>query len=373
MNGVVIGTLMVLGMVQQTDTVFPVDGATRLEVDSPGGSITIGVWDRSEVRIQAEHSARTFVDIDRRGTSIDVEAEARRGPANIVDFVITVPRSMDIEADGMYTDILVEGADGQVEAESVHGDVTIRGGRGVVKATSVQGRVLVEGSRGRVEVETAASEVRIRNASGEILVESAGGDIIMENLQATSVDAGTVGGRVFYEGTFSPTGTYFFGSHGGSVTLSVPDGAAASMTLSTIYGSITSNLPGAPARFERGQRNAFELNGGGAVVEVETFGGRIRVVRAGTESAPAARPREPGAGPAGWSAGAAEAWGEAFGATLGESLGDAVAVDVAASMTGLGHALSWRISEAVERAYGGSFDPDVRVHVNPRVDGSRRK
>lgn len=296
MTGVVIGAMMALGMVQQTDTTFAVGEATRLEVDSPGGTIVVNVWDRQEIRIQAEHSTRTYVDIDRRGRTIDVEAEANRGPANIVDFVITVPRAFDLELDGMYTDITVEGSDGEVEAESLQGDVIIRGGRGVVKASSIQGRVLVEGSQGRVEAESAAAEIRIRNASGEILAESAGGDIILENIRATSVDVGNVGGRIYYSGSFAASGTYFFGSHGGSITLSLPESTAASMTLSTIHGSITSNLAGAPTRFERGQRNAFDVGGGGAIVEVETFGGRIRVVRQGTEGAAPPAPREGRAG-----------------------------------------------------------------------------
>ncbi len=340
MNGLVIGAFVALSMVQQTDTTFAVNGATRLEVDSPGGSITIGVWDRPSVRVQGEHSSRTYVDIDRRGSTIDVDAEARRGPANIVDFTITVPRSFDIEADGMYTDILIEGSDGEVEAESMRGNVTIRGGRGVVKAGSVQGRVLIEGSRGRVEVETAASEIRIRNASGEILAESAGGDIIMEGVRATLVDAGTVGGRVYFDGTFASTGSYFFGSHGGSVTLALDERVAASMTLSTIYGSITSNLPGAPERFEKGQRNSFTVGGGGAVVEVETFGGRIRVVRKGTEGGTPPAPRERGEA-GGW----IPAWtsesiglglGEALGAHLGETISHAIGPQLA---VGISHAV----------------------------------
>lgn len=376
MTNVVIGALMALGMVQQTDTVFAVGSATRLEVDAPGGSVTVEVWDRNEVRVRAEHSSRTYVDIDRRGATIDVEAEARRGPANIVDFVITVPRSFDLELDGMYTDITVEGADGEVEAESLHGDVIIRGGRGVVKASSVQGRVLIEGSQGRVEAESAAAEIRIRNASGEILAESAGGDIILENVRATSVDVGTVGGRVFYSGTFAANGSYFFGSHGGTVTLSLPENVAASMTLSTIYGSITSNLPGAPARFEKGQRNAFQVGGGGAVVEVETFGGRIRVVRQGTEGSAAPSP---------WSR-SEDSWAHAGWAPDTEALSAVVAEQVSASMapmaervslsmTPLAEHVSSVVSEAVSEAVSAwvaPFPPAPPAPLNPPAPRSRR-
>jgi len=286
MNGIVVGALMVMGMMQQqTDTVIPLEGATRIEVEAPGGTVTVGVWDRSEVRVQAEHSMRTYVDIDRQGSTLDIEADADRGPANIVDFVITVPRSLDVEVDGMYTDIVIEGVDGEIEADAGQGNLTIRGGSGLVRAESVTGRILIEGARGRVEAESAAGEIRIRNASGEILAESAGSDIVLENVTATAVDVGSVGGRLYFSGSFAPSGTYFFGSHGGTVTLALPADVAASFTLSTLHGSITSNLTGAPERFQQGRRNSFTVNGGGAVVEVETFGGRIRVMRQGTEGA----------------------------------------------------------------------------------------
>lgn len=285
MNAIVIGALVALGALQQTDTVIPLQGAQRLEVDAPGGSITVGTWDRDEVRVQAEHSSRTYVEIDRSGSTLEVEAEARRGPANIVDFVLTIPRGLDLELDGMYTDILVEGVEGEVEAETLQGDITIRGGRGRVEVGSVSGRILVEGAQGVVEVETAAGDIRVRDGSGEVYGESAGGDIILEGMRATAVDVGAVGGRVFYGGTFEPGGTYFFGSHGGSVTLALPEGTGATLNLATLHGGITSNLGEGPSTFERGERHSFQIGGGGALVEVETFAGRIRVLREGTPGA----------------------------------------------------------------------------------------
>ncbi len=287
MNAVLIGALVALTAVQQTDTVIPLEGATRLEIEAAGGSIRVATWDRNEIRIQAEHSSRTFIDIDRSATTVSVEADARRGPANLVDFVLTVPPTLELELDGMYTDMVVEGADGAVSAETLQGDVTIRGGRGSVEVGAVSGRILVEGARGVVDVETAAGDIRVRDSSGEIYGESAGGDIVLEDMRATAVDVGAVGGRVYYRGTFDPEGAYFLGSHGGSVTVVVPDGVGATFNLATVHGTITTNLEGAPRSFERGKRHRFEVGGGGALVEVETFGGRIAVLR---EGSPGARP-----------------------------------------------------------------------------------
>ena len=114
MNGIVVGALVALSMAQQkTDTVFPVQDAKTLEVSTDGGSIVVTAWDRNEVRVQADHSLRTIVSIRRRhgGERIDVEAEARRGPGGIVDYQISVPRTLALELNGMYTDISVTGVE----------------------------------------------------------------------------------------------------------------------------------------------------------------------------------------------------------------------------------------------------------------------
>jgi hypothetical protein len=283
MNGLVVGTLMVLGMAQQTDTVFPAEGATSLEVESPGGSIVVTGWDRSEVRIQAEHSHRTYVDVRRRGDRITVEGDARRGPASIVDFTISVPRSMSVSLDGMYTDLNVDGVEGDVTAETLQGDVTVKGGAGDVKASATTGKVLVQGARGRVDTETAAGDIRLVDVSGEVVGESAGGSIFFENAHPRSVDVGTTGGHIRFEGVLDPEGTYYFGSYGGSVLLVVPEGTAASMSLASVHSTAMTNLGGELQRFPSGDRHQVNVNGGGAVVEIETFGGRIAVMRKGTE------------------------------------------------------------------------------------------
>jgi len=283
MNALVMGALVVLGMPQQTDTVFPVQGATSLEVESPGGRIVVTGWDRNEVRIQAEHSHRTYVDIRRRGDRITVEGDARRGPASIVDFTISVPRTMSVSLDGMYTDLTVDGVQGDVTAETLQGDVTVTGGAGEVKASATTGKVLVQGARGRIDTETAAGDIRLVDVSGEVVGESAGGSIIFENAHPKSVDVGTTGGHIRYEGVLDPAGTYYFGSYGGSVILVLPEGTAASMSLASVHSTAVTNLGGELQRFPSGDRHQVNVNGGGAVVEIETFGGRIAVMRKGTE------------------------------------------------------------------------------------------
>jgi len=109
----------------------------------------------------------------------------------------------------------------------MQGDVTVKGGA-AVRVSSTTGKILVDGAKGGVDAETAADEIRLLNVAGDVTAESAGGDIILVNALASSVDVGTIGGRVYYDGVFQKGGTYFLGTHGGTITLVVPQGAAAS-------------------------------------------------------------------------------------------------------------------------------------------------
>lgn len=291
MNGLMIGAMMALSMVQQTDTTFAVGTAERLDVETLGGSVEVGVWDRDEVRVQAEHSNRTFIEIDRDGREIQIESEARRGPANIVDYVITVPRGLALDIESNYGDVTVRGADGAVSIETVRGDVTVVGGRGMIEIDLTMGSIYVEGADGTIDIESSAADIHVVRSSGEIYAESAGGTIVLEDVTPVAVDVGSTGGRVHYAGSLAPNGSYFFGSHGGSVTIVVPEGTGASFNVATVYGTITSNLRGETEALRGGERHEFEIGGGGAIVEAETYGGRIRLLRSGSEGSMAPRIR----------------------------------------------------------------------------------
>ena len=281
MNSIVIGTVIALSMVQQTDTTVAANGANRLDLDNAGGRIHVMTWNRDEIRIQAEHSSRTRVEVRHRRGAVTIEAESRRGPTTIVDYEITVPRSMDLRLEGMFSDIVVDGSDGEVTAETMQGNITIRGGAGHVRASSTTGSVRVEDAQGTIDIETVADDIRIVDSSGDIAAESVGGSIILEGVDATSVEVGTVGGRIIYSGALHDGGEYFFGTHGGTIQIAIPASSNVDITAATVHGTISSDLPGAPQSFRRGERASFTIGSGAATLEAETFGGRIRLRRLG--------------------------------------------------------------------------------------------
>ena len=111
----------------------------------------------------------------------------------------------------------------------------------------------------------------------------------MTGIESRIVDATSVNGTIVFEGQLADGGHYAFGTHNGDVLLGLPEGSNATFTFRTYQGSVSTEfaLDGYNAgEARRGRRVTATLGNGRAEVNLETFGGSIRL-RKGS----AARPR----------------------------------------------------------------------------------
>jgi DUF4097 and DUF4098 domain-containing protein YvlB len=268
---------------QQTDTTVPVPRGGRLELDVQAGSIRVTTWERSELRVRAEHGSRDRIEVEVHGSIVTVSASRRYGVPAIVDYDLTVPRGMSLELGGVESEIVIEGPVGDVDASSVEGGITITGVTGTVTANSVEGDILVTGGTGAIRVTGVDGEIRISDAKGEVVVETVDGDVTLDNVDGTSVDAGTVDGTVVYRGTIHDGGRYRLTSHDGDIRLEVPAAVNAMVSVATFEGSFEAD----PAfrveltQVRPGKRFTFTLGSGNnpARVELESFDGSIQLVR----------------------------------------------------------------------------------------------
>ena len=273
-----VGALFGLTLVQQTDTVIPVRPDARLQVSGLGGEVVIRTWNRNELRVVADHSSRDRIEITARGTYVKVEAKTRMGVPRQVDYNITIPATMDVELGGTHMDIDVEGVRGTVSVETVQGDVRVVGGSRFITAHSVQGDVEVIGARGRVDAQSVNGEVTVFDAVGDIRAETVNGEIRLERITSPSVEGATVNGEIVYDGTIQDNGRYWFNTHNGDLVVSVPRNANVTVSVSTFNGEFESDFP-VTLTGTRGKRFNFTLGGGSARLELESFGGTIRLVR----------------------------------------------------------------------------------------------
>jgi DUF4097 and DUF4098 domain-containing protein YvlB len=276
-------TLLALAA-QQTDSTVPVERGQRLEVNAFGGEISVGTWARNAVRIEAEPSPRTRIEISRTATLVEIRTEGRRGTPELLELRITVPDWMPLDLSGVYTDISVNGARGPVTAGTVQGDISVNGGSELVSLQSVEGSVSVKGARGRIEVHSVNQDVEVSGSSGEITAETVNGSVSLERVDASRVSATTVNGDVEYDGPVKNGGRYSLSSHNGDLTLVVAPGTNATVAVSTFNGEFESEFPVTLTDTKKGRRFSFTLGTGSAQVTLESFQGTIQLVRQGERS-----------------------------------------------------------------------------------------
>jgi DUF4097 and DUF4098 domain-containing protein YvlB len=275
-----LAAVTVLALGQQTDTTVTVRPGMRLDIDNFGGGISVKTWSQNAVRVQAEHSSRERVEVDASMSSVTVRASSRRGAPSTVDYTITAPAWMELSLHGTYTDIEVDGTQAPVTAETVNGEVKVRGGTGQVSLKSVQGQVTLDGAKGHIDVGTVNEGVTLRNVSGDISVETVTGDVTLEGIESASVEVSTTNGDLQYDGTIKDAGRYSFTTTNGDVTVSVPERANLSVTVSTFNGDFDSSFPVSVTSTHK-HRFSFTIGSGSARLEIETFNGDIRLRRPG--------------------------------------------------------------------------------------------
>ena len=275
-----LATLAALGIAQQTDTTIPVRAGARLEVHNFGGEIAIKTWSKSAVRVTANHSSRDHITIDASDQVVSVKSQGRRGPSQLVEYDITVPPTMALALSGVYTDITVDGAQGEISAETVQGAVKVSGGAGTVSLKSVQGEVTLEKARGRIDLNSVNEAIKATGIAGDLSVETVNGDINLTQIESANTEASTVNGTIVYDGTIKDGGRYRFSTHDGDLRVSVPEKANVSVSVSTFDGEFSACFP---VQLNRRTRHRFDftIGSGSARLELESFNGDIKICRPG--------------------------------------------------------------------------------------------
>jgi DUF4097 and DUF4098 domain-containing protein YvlB len=265
-----------------TDTTFAVRPGARLEINNFGGDITVQTWTKNSVRIVADHSSRTVIEVDGEDPILQVHSANRHGIPTTVDYQLTVPRWMGLNLSGVNTDIQITGTEGSVEASSVQGDVEVSGPARSVKATSVEGDARVSGARGKVECSSVNADVSVDHVSGEVDASSVNGEVRLDHIESSDVEASTINGTVSFDGLIREGGSYRFSSHEGRVSVAIPEKTNASVSVSTFAGAFRSAFPIPLSQTKHGRTFNFTLGNGSAQIELESFQGSIELHRPGS-------------------------------------------------------------------------------------------
>lgn len=274
------GALLLPGVAQQrTDTTFSAAGIDELSLDNMNGSTVVRAWDRDQIRVRATHDADDYIDIDRSGSTIDIEPDSERGAPGSVRFEIDVPARLAVRIEGINHPTQIEGVAGAIDVETVNGDIDVRGGTGDIDLETVEGRIMLTGASGRISVTSVNQGVHIANSSGEIDAETVNGPVTLTGIRSAQVSASTVNGPLSYDGALASDGAYALSSHNGDIEMHVPQGSNATFVVSTFNGEFEVEFPVQVRDREARGRFEFQVGSGGAHVELDSFGGDVRVLR----------------------------------------------------------------------------------------------
>jgi DUF4097 and DUF4098 domain-containing protein YvlB len=277
-----LASALVMTAAQQVDTTLAVTQGQRLQVNAYGGEVTVQAWNRNAVRVQATTSGRHRVQVSAVGPVVSVRTEGRDGPPKEAELRISAPAWMGLSVSGVHTDVKVEGSRAPVAVETVEGEVEVSGGNGLISLRSVQGSVSLQGGRGRIKVNSVNEDLQITSSAGEIMAETVNGGIALDRVDATTVDANTINGDIWYDGPIRNGGRYAFATHNGDITLTVAEGTSASVAVSTFNGEFESEFAVPLSGTRKGKGFNFTLGSGSAQVSLESFQGTIQLIRPGS-------------------------------------------------------------------------------------------
>ncbi|MGD8699594.1 MAG: DUF4097 family beta strand repeat-containing protein [Gemmatimonadales bacterium] len=263
------------------DTTFEVNPNATLRLRNHAGEIVIRTWDRSQVRVEASYSSDDRVKIFASSSAVDIKSETRHGHPDVVDYEVTIPRSMSLDLWGLETDITVDGVQDGVRAETMSGDVEVRDAVGTISVRSVEGDISLIKTRGRIEANGVEGDVTVVDFEGELRAESIDGEIVLDDIRSGEVYAKTVDGDISYQGELRDDGRYHLTTHDGDVVVAVPENANATVSVATFEGEFEADFPVRLEGAEGRRKFSFVIGNGGAQLELHSFDGDIRLIVGG--------------------------------------------------------------------------------------------
>jgi putative adhesin len=217
-----------------TESTVLVEGknADGVLVEQRGDAITVTEPGRG--RIFGDHALRVEVVVPEgshpavRTGSADIRILGRAGHAQLRS------GSGDVSAEAVEGHLLVETGSGEIRAGEVRGDLKVKTGSGDVEIGETGG--------GTASVSTGSGDVRLENAAGTTVVKTGSGDLRVADAHGdTSFSTGSGDASIdrVHRGRVTVKGA------SGDVTIGVAAGVPVWTDITTVTGTIRSDLQGA--------------------------------------------------------------------------------------------------------------------------------
>jgi DUF4097 and DUF4098 domain-containing protein YvlB len=269
------------GRTSRIDTTLSVSRTPTVDLSLISGDIKVTSWDKSEIRIIAtsdEGDLRLEASSSRVSLTMDEDYSDGDGETK---YEVTVPKGARVIAGSVSGNVSVRGV-AEVEATSVSGDVTVNAIAGRATIQSVSGELRASDLGGEVHAQNVSGDLEIVGVAGELSVQTVSGEMKLRGVKSSYVRAETVSGDLEFDGAVDPKGRYEFHSHSGSVTITLPRGAGATISVRGFSGDISSSCemmlaPNSRTGEHSYKSTTFTIGGGGARFTIETFSGDLQI------------------------------------------------------------------------------------------------
>ncbi|MGB2983472.1 MAG: DUF4097 family beta strand repeat-containing protein [Candidatus Bipolaricaulia bacterium] len=226
-----------------TESFIAVEGGVELEVGSSNGRVTVqGVEGQTSVVVTATlrsrgetmaeamvRVAQINVEMTQVGNRISLRYDAGDHPLNVgrysgVDFDVTVPTQVNVDADT---------SNGRIEIQDVSG---------VLVLETSNGKVGVSDSIAEVHAQTSNGGIEIDHVVGILDLDTSNGRIEMESIEGV-VDAETSNGAIWFSGMLISDVAHRMVTSNGRIDLAIRSDASLIINASTSNASIVSTLP----------------------------------------------------------------------------------------------------------------------------------
>lgn len=246
----------------------------------PNGEIVVRGWDRDQVRI---HATSDGGDIRLNAGGSRLTLDMGGAGSREAHFEVTVPYGARLSVHAQSADVDVRSTRGDAEINAQSGDVHVED-VGRLDVASLSGDVQVRDVNGDAGVRTISGDFRLDGLKGDVDVETVSGGIEVRDATSKFVRAHSVSGDITYAGTIDPAGRYELTTHSGEIGIEMPRSASAQIGIATWSGSVDSDFPITLKPGEHGfgnKRFTFDVGGGAARVNLESFSGDIRIHSSG--------------------------------------------------------------------------------------------
>jgi DUF4097 and DUF4098 domain-containing protein YvlB len=176
---------------------YPLSADGRVDLQNINGAVHITAWDQNEVKVDAVKRAEndkglknTEIRVNSSANSISIETHyakeddwGNHHDYASVEYTVTVPRKAKLD-----------------EIKLVNGSLDVAGVQGEVRASCVNGRLSAKdlGDRAKLNTVNGGLEAKFARASGEVELSSVNGsiDLTLPSDARASIEANTVSGGI---------------------------------------------------------------------------------------------------------------------------------------------------------------------------------